>query len=75
MKYLSDNESKTDQVFYCGRPGVPRIGPPRKIVQLPNEIIFLSRTSFACESVLLRRFGGPLGGFFHTTAMHVTERL
>jgi hypothetical protein len=40
VKYLSDNESKTDPVFYCGKPGVPRIGSPRKIVQLPNEIIF-----------------------------------
>lgn len=41
VKYLSDNESKTDQVFYCGKPGVPRIGPPHKIVQTPKEIIFL----------------------------------
>ena len=41
VKYLSDNESKTDPVFYCGRPGVPRIGPPRRIIQLPNEIVFL----------------------------------
>jgi hypothetical protein len=40
VKYLSDNESKTDEVFYCGKPGVPRIGPPRKIIQLPNEIVF-----------------------------------
>src|ERR1051325_6046868 len=41
VKYLSDNESKTDPVFYCGRPGVPRIGPPRRIIQLPNEFVFL----------------------------------
>ncbi|HJT88633.1 MAG TPA: hypothetical protein VJ732_12275 [Bryobacteraceae bacterium] len=41
VKYLSDHENKLDQVFYCGKPGVPRIGPPRKIVQLPNEMIFL----------------------------------
>jgi hypothetical protein len=41
VKYLLDNESKTDQVFYCGQPGVPRIGPPRRIVQLPGELIFL----------------------------------
>ena len=41
VKFLSDNESKTDPVFYCGRPGVPRIGPPRRIIQLPNEIVFL----------------------------------
>jgi hypothetical protein len=40
VKYLSDNESKTDEVFYCGKPGVPRIGPPRRIIQLPNEIVF-----------------------------------
>ena len=41
VKDLSDHQSKTDPVFYCGKPGVPRIGPPRKIVQLPNEMIFL----------------------------------
>jgi len=41
VKELFDHQSKTDPVFYCGKPGVPRIGPPRKIVQLPNEMIFL----------------------------------
>jgi hypothetical protein len=41
VKYLSDNESKTDQVFYCGKPGVPRIGSPRRIIQLPGEMVFL----------------------------------
>jgi hypothetical protein len=41
VKYLNDNESKLDQVFYCGRPGVPRIGPPRKIIQTPREVTFL----------------------------------
>jgi hypothetical protein len=41
VKELFDHESKLDPVFYCGKPGVPRIGPPRKIVQLPNEMIFL----------------------------------
>jgi len=41
VKDLFDHESKTDPVFYCGKPGVPRIGPPRKIVQLPGEMIFL----------------------------------
>ena len=40
VRELSDHESKTDPVFYCGKPGVPRIGAPRKIVQLPNETIF-----------------------------------
>jgi len=37
---LAANESKVDAVFYCGRPGVPRIGSPRRIVQSPNEFIF-----------------------------------
>jgi len=41
VKNLSENESKTDPVFYCGRPGVPRIGPPRRVIQLPNEVVFL----------------------------------
>src|SRR5438105_15485234 len=40
VKDLIDHESRTDPVFYCGRPGVPRIGPPRKIVQMPSETIF-----------------------------------
>jgi hypothetical protein len=38
---LAAHESKVDSVFYCGRPGVPRIGSPRRIVQLPGEFIFL----------------------------------
>ena len=41
VKDLSDHQSKTDGVFYCGRPGVPRIGSPRRIIQLPGELIFL----------------------------------
>ncbi|PWU10059.1 MAG: hypothetical protein C5B51_04860 [Terriglobia bacterium] len=111
VKNLSDNESKTDQVFYCGKPGVPRIGSPRKIVQLPNEIIFFyedisgdpyriiptdgrphrvnPNPSFYGDSVAHWEgntlvvdvtnfvdetwFGEE--GYFHSDAMHVTERL
>src|SRR5436190_8247317 len=40
VKELAEKESKLDPVFYCGKPGIPRIGPPRKIVQLPKETIF-----------------------------------
>lgn len=40
VEYLFDNEAKLDKVFFCGKPGVPRISSPRKIVQLPNEVIF-----------------------------------
>ena len=38
---LAAQESKVDGVFYCGRPGVPRIGSPRRIIQLRSELIFL----------------------------------
>jgi hypothetical protein len=41
VKYLAANESKADPVFYCDKPGTPRIGSPRKIIQLPKETIFL----------------------------------
>lgn len=41
VKYLFDNEAKLDKVFFCDRPGVPRLGPPRQIIQMPNEMIFL----------------------------------
>ena len=33
VKELDANQSRKDGVFYCGRPGVPRLGPPRKVVQ------------------------------------------
>lgn len=38
---LDARQSKTDPVFYCDRPGLPRVGPPRRIIQLPTEIVFL----------------------------------
>ena len=41
QKQLDANQSRTDGVFYCGRPGVPRLGPPRKVLQSANEMIFL----------------------------------
>src|SRR5437879_341956 len=41
VKELSEHESKVDPVFYCGKPGVPRLGAPRRIIQLPTELVFL----------------------------------
>ena len=38
---LDDKENKVDKVFYCGRPGVPRLGPPQQIVQTPGQVVFL----------------------------------
>jgi len=111
VKDLSDHESKTDPVFYCGKPGVPRIGSPRKIVQLPNEIIFFyedisgdpyriiptdgrshradANPSFYGDSVghwegntlvvdvtnFVEEGWFGENGYFHSDAMHVTERL
>ncbi len=111
VKDLFDNESKTDEVFYCGKPGVPRIGPPRRIIQLPGEIVFFyedisgdpyriiptdgrahrknANPSYYGDSVahwerdtlvvdvtnFLENGWFGEGGYFHTDAMHVTERL
>lgn len=41
VKYLLDHEAKLDKVFFCGKPGVPRISSPRMIIQLPTQTIFL----------------------------------
>jgi hypothetical protein len=41
VKDLAAHESKLDNAFHCGRPGVPRIGSPRRIIQLRGELIFL----------------------------------
>jgi hypothetical protein len=41
VKYLLDHEAKLDKVFFCGKPGVPRIGSPRQIITLPNKMVFL----------------------------------
>jgi hypothetical protein len=110
VKDLFDHESKTDPVFYCDRPGIPRIGSPRRIIQLPNEFVFLyedisgdpyriipvggsykkdGNPSYYGDSVA-RWEGDTLvvdvvnfvdstwfgeDGYFHSDAMHVTERL
>lgn len=111
VKYLADNESKTDEVFYCGKPGVPRIGSPRRIIQLPGEMIFLYEDISGDPYRIIPTDGRPhrkdanpsyygdsVGhwegdtlvvdvtnfvddgwfgeeGYFHTSALHVTERL
>ena len=111
VKNLFDNESKTDPVFYCGRPGIPRIGPPRRIIQLPNEMVFLYEDISGDPWRIIPTDGRPHlatanpsyygdavghwqgdtlvidvtnfvedgwfgeGGYFHSDAMHVTERL
>jgi len=111
VKELFDTQSRSDNVFYCGRPGVPRIGPPRRIVQLPNELIFFYEDIAGDIYRVIPTDGRPHradadpsyygdsvgrwekdqlvidvtnfvedtwfgeGGYFHTDAMRVTERL
>src|ERR1700731_3143668 len=111
VKHLFDNESKLDPVFYCGKPGIPRIGSPRRIIQLPGEMVFLyedisgdpyriiptdgrahrtdANPSYYGDSVahwegdalvvdvtnFLKDGWFGEGGYFHTDALHVTERL
>jgi hypothetical protein len=41
VRELDQHQTKHDPVLRCQPPGVPRIGPPDKIVQTPREIIFL----------------------------------
>lgn len=41
VKDLEARQVETDPVIRCRSPGLPRIGPPDKIVQMPHEIVFL----------------------------------
>ncbi len=41
VKALDANQVKEDSILRCEPPGVPRIGPPGKIVQTRREVIFL----------------------------------
>jgi hypothetical protein len=41
VKDLEKRQVETDPVLRCKSPGLPRIGPPDKIVQRPGEIVFL----------------------------------
>jgi hypothetical protein len=111
VQYLFDHESKTDPVFYCGKPGVPRIGSPRRIIQLPREKVILYEDIsgdpyrvIPTDGRAHRKDANPSaygdsvahwegdtllvdvtnfdestwfgeGGYFHSDALHVTERL
>jgi hypothetical protein len=41
VKDLSTRQVEMDTVLQCQPPGVPRIGPPRKIIQNSREVVFL----------------------------------
>ena len=41
VKELNSRQIFEDPAFRCLPPGVPRIGPPARIVQTPHEVVFL----------------------------------
>ena len=41
VKDLNDHQVKLDTLLQCLAPGVPRLGPPAKIVQTARELVFL----------------------------------
>ena len=41
VKELTDDQINADPSFHCGPPGVPRIGPPQRIVQTAREVVIL----------------------------------
>jgi hypothetical protein len=41
VKDLNERQVDTDTVLKCQAPGVPRIGPPQKIVQNTREVVFM----------------------------------
>ena len=38
---LNERQTQEDPAFFCRPPGVPRIGPPDKIIQTPGQVVFL----------------------------------
>jgi hypothetical protein len=111
VKELNDHQLQMDPVLHCRSPGVPRIGPPDKIVQIPGQFVFIYDDVSGAFWRIVPTDGRPhradvedstLGdavghwegdtlvvdgthfsddtwltdnGAFHTTAMHVVERL
>src|SRR5712691_10192989 len=41
VQELSDKQDVLDPAFYCKPQGVPRMGPPSQIIQLPGQVVFL----------------------------------
>jgi len=41
VQYLDLNTNKEDPIFVCQPYGVPRVGPPARIIQTTNDVVFL----------------------------------
>jgi hypothetical protein len=60
VKDLDERQVQVDPAWYCQPPGVPRIGPPQKIVQTAKELVFL--------------YDDLNGNFFRVVRMNVPHR-
>ena len=60
VKDLDERQVDLDPAWYCQPPGVPRIGPPQKIIQTPKEMVFL--------------YDDLSGNFFRVVRMNATHR-
>jgi len=60
VKDLDERQVDVDPAWYCQPPGVPRIGPPQKIVQTAKEMVFL--------------YDDLSGNFFRIVRMNGTHR-
>src|SRR5690242_7004760 len=60
VKDLDEHSLDKDPSWSCGPPGVPRIGPPQKIVQTAKELVFL--------------YDDLTGNFFRVVRMNVPHR-
>jgi hypothetical protein len=45
VKDLSDRQSQEDPAVYCKPAGVPRMGAPSQILQMPGQVVFLYATN------------------------------
>jgi hypothetical protein len=41
VQYLDMNTNKEDPIFACQPRGIPRVGPPARILQTANDVVFL----------------------------------
>jgi len=60
VKDLDERQVQVDPAWYCQPPGVPRVGPPQKIVQTAKELVFM--------------YDDLNGNFFRVVRMNVPHR-
>jgi hypothetical protein len=60
VKDFDERQVQVDPAWYCQPPGVPRVGPPQKIVQTGKELVFL--------------YDDLNGNFFRVIRMNATHR-